>query len=182
MRFPPELKTPRLYLRPWQATDASRLLPILEADRGHLGPWIPARVANPAPVPELERRLRSFADLFQQDREWRYAMIEAEEGRLLGEVGLFPRDASRRVPFAEADRVELGYWLRSDATGRGIINEAASAVLDAAASFKEFSHCEIRCDPRNAPSVAVARRLGFGLVETTAEPLQVWSRRLSPSR
>ena len=176
MRFPPELKTPRLLLRPWQSEDATELLPILEANRAHLGPWIPARVANPAPVPELAQRLQAFADLFQQDREWRYAMIDADGGRLLGEVGLFPRDAKQRVPFEQADRVELGYWLRSDATGRGIINEAAAALLEAAGAFKEFSHTEIRCDPRNAPSVAVAQRLGFVLVQTTDEPLQVWNR------
>jgi RimJ/RimL family protein N-acetyltransferase len=176
MRFPTELKTPRLRLRPWRADDAPELLPILEANRAHIGPWIPARVANPAPVPELALRLQSFAELFAQDREWRYAMIDANDGRLLGEVGLFPRDAGGRVSFEDADRVELGYWLRSDATGRGIVTEAARALLDVASQFREFSHAEIRCDPRNAPSVAVAQRLGFTLVQTTGEPLQVWSR------
>jgi len=178
MHFPPELRTSRLVLRPWRSADAAELLPILEANRMHLGPWIPARVSNPAPVPELEQRLQSFADLFEQDREWRYAMTQAKDGLLLGEIGLFPRDASRRVAFAEADRVELGYWLRADATGTGVVQEAGRTVLDAASQFKQFSHCEIRCDPRNAPSVAVARRLGFELMQTTDEPLQVWSRSL----
>jgi RimJ/RimL family protein N-acetyltransferase len=131
-------------------------------------------------VPELAERLEEFGRLFAQDREWRYAMVDATDGRLLGEVGLFPRDATGRVAFAAADRVELGYWLRVDATGRGIVSEAARALLDAAGDFREFSHFEIRCDPRNAPSVAVARRLGFALVETTEEPLQVWSRRATP--
>ncbi len=176
MRFPLALHTSRLLLRPWRSDDAVELLPILEANREHLQPWIPARVANPVPVPELAKRLQSFADLFRDDREWRYAMTAAHDGPLLGEIGLFPRNASGRVHFDDADRVELGYWLRRDATGGGIVHEAARTLLDAARPFREFSHCEIRCDSRNAPSVAVARRLGFTLVDSSDEPMQVWSR------
>src|SRR3569833_3332499 len=123
MRFPPELKTPRLLLRPWQSEDATELLPILEANRAHLGPWIPARVANPAPVPELAQRLQAFADLFQQDREWRYAMIDADGGRLLGEVGLFPRDAKQREPNKQTEREEQDNKKHTDTTERGIIKE-----------------------------------------------------------
>src|SRR3954468_1827067 len=176
MPFPAELQTPRLLLRPWRADDAAELLPILEANRDHIGPWIPARVAQPAPVPQLAQRLEQFGELFRADREWRFAMVSTEDGRLLGEVGLFPRNATGRVPFPDADRAELGYWLRSDATGRGLVAEAAQALLDAGFAIREFSHVEIRCDPRNAPSVAVARRLGFELMQETPEPLQVWMR------
>ena len=176
MPFPAELHTPRLLLRPWHPDDAAELLPILEANREHIGPWIPARVATPVPVPQLAQRLERFGELFRADREWRFAMVSTDDNRLLGEVGLFPRNATGRVAFPEADRVELGYWLRSDATGRGLVAEAAQALLDAAFAMREFSHAEIRCDPRNAPSVAVARRLRFTLVEETKEPLQVWTR------
>jgi len=34
-------------------------------------------------------------------------------------------------------------------------------VLDVAAATGKFSHLEIRCDPRNVPSNAVAQRLGL---------------------
>jgi len=131
------------------------------------------------PVPQLGERLGAFAELFRVDREWRFAIISAHDARMLGEVDLFPRNATGRVSFPESDRVELGYWLRSDATGSGFVVEAARALLDAARAIKDFSHAEIRCDPRNAPSVAVARRLGFELVEETDGPLQVWMLRLS---
>jgi len=90
-------------------------------------------------------------------------MLSRDERRIFGEVGLFPRDATGRVPFAHADRAELGYWLRVDATGQGIVTEAARAVLGVAAAMPAFSHIEIRCDGRNGPSVGVARRLGFHL-------------------
>lgn len=44
MLVPDTLRTARLMLRPWRAEDADALLPILEANQAHLGPWIPPRV------------------------------------------------------------------------------------------------------------------------------------------
>ncbi len=184
--IPIALFTPRLLLRPWQAEDAIPLLPILEANRSHLGPWIPARVAEPAPIPVLAQRLAGFAADFGMDREWRFAMLTADGCRVLGEVALFPRAAAGRVPLVDADRVEVGYWLRSDETGQGFVTEAARAVLDVAATIPRFGHVEIRCDARNAPSAAIPRRLHFVLATTglpsfaestgKSHPIQIWTR------
>lgn len=188
MPVPPELHTARLLLRPWRAADAPALRPVLEENRAHLAPWIPARVAEPAPLPELARRLDGFGADFRAAREWRYALL-APDGRVLGEVGLYPRDASGRVPYAEADRVEVGYWLRADATGQGLVTEAAGRALAVAATLPRLAHAEIRCDARNLASAAVPRRLGFTLEATLREPgvvpedglveLQLWTRPLS---
>jgi RimJ/RimL family protein N-acetyltransferase len=188
--MPPELRTARLLLRPWRADDAPALLPILEANWEHLGPWIPARVATPVPEPELAERLAGFAAEFTADREWRYGIFDPNGTTILGEVGLYPRSATARAPYAEADRVELGYWLRADATGQGVVTEASRAVLAAAATLPHLSHDEIRSDARNAPSAAIPRRLGFVLESTVRRPsvvpneppiaLQVWTSPLPP--
>ena len=184
--LPREIETPRLLLRPWRAGDAAALLPVLEANRTHLGPWIPRRVSEPVPIPILSQRLDGFAEDFAANREWRFGIFSPDQSRVMGEVGLFPRAASGRVPFVDADRVELGYWLRADDTGQGFVVEAARAILGAAASVPRFSHIEIRCDARNAPSVTVARRLGFVLADTLREgtepaiELQVWTSPLEP--
>jgi RimJ/RimL family protein N-acetyltransferase len=163
---PVEIRTARVLLRPWQAGDAEDLLPVLEANRDHLGPWIPARVATPAPVPILAERLAGFAEDFAADREWRYGMFALDDGRLLGEVALFPRSGTGRVPFVDANRVELGYWLRGDETGRGFVTEVARAVLGVASRIPRFSRAEIRCDARNSSSAAIPPRLGFTLLAT----------------
>jgi RimJ/RimL family protein N-acetyltransferase len=178
---PPEIRSSRFVLRPWRAGDAAELLPVLEANWKHLGPWIPARVATPVPLPELAVRLAGFGAEFDADREWRYGMFAPDGREVLGEVGLYPRAATGRVPYADADRVELGYWLRSDATGQGLITEASRALLVAAAALPHLSHVEIRCDARNAPSAAIPKRLGFTLADEAAA-LQVWTRRLADFR
>ena len=185
--IPIEICTARLRLRRWRAEDAPDLLPVLEANRDHLGPWIPARVATPAPVPILADRLAGFAADFAADREWRFGVFSLRDAKLLGEVALFPRNATGRVAFAQSDRVEIGYWLRADETGKGFVTEAAAAVLSIAAQIPRFSRAEIRCDARNAASAAVAPRLGFALLETMAEAgggpeagdMQLWVSELS---
>lgn len=185
---PEMLHTPRMLLRPWRAEDAASLLPILQANQAHLGPWIPPRISEPSPLPELERRLAGFAAEFMADREWRYALLSPDESQIIGEVSLFPRDAAGRVPLLAADRAEIGYWVRADMTGRGLATEASRAMLDVGRTLARLLHAEIRCDARNAPSAAVPRRLGFTLATTLEEPasspggsvgqLQVWTHAL----
>ncbi|MBC8087545.1 MAG: GNAT family N-acetyltransferase [Phycisphaerae bacterium] len=171
---PNAIHTQRLILQSWQPTDADELLPVLEANRNHLSPWIPAHVATPVPVPLLAKRLAGFASNFSSNKEWRYAIRRAVNRELLGEVALFPRSADGRVPLLAADRAEIGYWLRSDANGQGFATEAAAALLGAAAQLERFAHVEIRCDPRNVLSAAVPKRMGFALMTTTSDGTDVF--------
>jgi RimJ/RimL family protein N-acetyltransferase len=173
-----DLRTARLYLRPWRAEDAALLLPILEANAAHLH-WIPAHVAAPAPLNELAQRLAAFGADFQAGRSWRFGVFSLEQDEIFGEISLFPRSAEGRVHVSAADRLEIGYWLREDVTGRGYATEAAHAMLTLASGLPGMRHVEIRCDPRNAPSAAVPKRLGFRLqssgagVENSAAPASV---------
>ena len=185
MTVPEQLQTPRLLLRRWRTTDAAELAPILEANVAHLARWIPARVAVPAPAEKLVERLETYVAAFDAGREWRYALVAGDVPRLLGEVSLFPRNKTGRVPFDanDADHIEIGYWLRQDATGHGLATEAAKAALDLALSLPGMSRVTIHCDEQNAPSAALPRRLGFQHVATVEHPpqsglaaarLQIW--------
>ena len=186
------LTTARLLLRSWEAADAPRLLPLLERNRAHLAPWIPPHVAAPAPLAALTERLDGFAEDFAAGRGLRYALMTFDGAQLLGEADLFPRDAHRRVPLHQADRVELGYWLDRDMTGRGFATEATAALLDMAATMPKIGHAEIRCETTNAPSAAVPRRLGFTMTTTIVDEsvtpgappvrLEVWTLALGAPR
>jgi RimJ/RimL family protein N-acetyltransferase len=163
--LPEEIATARLYLRPWRKQDAALLLPVLVANAAHLGPWIPAHVAAPAPLAELEVRLAGFGADFEAALAWRFGIFSPDQRHVYGEADLFFRSAEGRVPLAAADRTEIGYWLRQDVTGRGFATEAAGALMQLAARLPGMKHIEIRCDPRNQPSAAVPRRLGFRLAQ-----------------
>ena len=178
MTVPHAIRTARLLLRPFGAEDAHALLPVLEANQDHLSRWIPEHVWRPVPLPELAVRLDGFAAAFAEDREWRYAVLSADGSAIIGEVDLFPRAARGRVPYAESDRAEIGYWLCADMSGRGLATEAVRAMLEVAQSLPRITQVVIRCDALNAPSGAVPARLGFALTDTErdgVDVLQVWT-------
>jgi RimJ/RimL family protein N-acetyltransferase len=169
MQPPGSLETERLTLRRWRPEHARALKTALDASVEHLRPWIPWTVAEPAPLPELEARLAGYAERFDEGREWLYGIFLRGDTNVLGGVGLYPRSAEGRVPIAVADHLEIGYWLRSDVTGRGYVTEAVRALLTVAVGVPKMTHVEIRCDQRNAPSVAVPVRLGFRHACTLAQ-------------
>ncbi|MDQ3642840.1 MAG: GNAT family N-acetyltransferase, partial [Actinomycetota bacterium] len=77
-------------------------------------------------------------------------------GELVGGFGLH----DRRGPGI----LEIGYWVRSDRTGRGYATAAARALTAVALdSFPEVSRIEIRCDPANRASAAIPAKLGYVL-------------------
>lgn len=175
---PRTLHTEHLLLRAFTADDAPQLLPLLEANVEHLSRWIPEHIWRPVPLPELSVRLDGFSAAFAADRQWRYAIWSPDGATLIGEVDLFPRDANDRVPYAESDRAEIGYWVRADMSARGLATEAARAMLALAASLPRFTQLLIRCDELNAPSNAVPQRLGFSLTDAVRDGpdvLHVWT-------
>ena len=82
-----------------------------------------------------------------------------EGGELLGSAGLVRGDWS--VP-----RCEIGYWLRTKFIGHGYATEAVKALTQFARRHLRVRRLEIKTDPRNARSVAVAKRAGFKLEAT----------------
>lgn len=162
-----------MLLRSWAPTDAPALAPVLAANVAHFASWIPAHVSTPAPLPELAERLAGFAADFAAGRAYRYALLTPDTLLVLGEADLFPRSSTGRVSLDAAECIELGYWLDSAVTGRGLATEASRALIDVAASIAGFTHVEIRCDEENQTSAALPQRLGFQLAGMEAG-LQVW--------
>lgn len=188
--LPDSIHTSRLLLRRWRPEDAAALEPVLAANVAHLEPWIPWSVAEPAPAPALAARLAGYAADFDGDRRWIYGIFPPEDTVVLGGIGLYPRDVGGRVQWDAATLVEIGYWLSADATGQGFATEATRAVLTAAVALPGITHVEIRCDPRNARSVAIPERLGFHHAHTLTlradgagghtEVLMVWEHVIRP--
>lgn len=167
--IPAIIRTKRLILERWRPAHAPLLQPALEESAAHLEPWIPSAVAEPAPLPQLEERMRRFESDFDTGQAWVFAILPRGDARVLGGVGVYPRDATGRVPIGLANYVEVGYWLRVSACGYGYASEAAQAMLGMAATIPGMSRAEMRCDERNVRSIAVPRRLGFHLAGTVVE-------------
>lgn len=178
---PPErIRTPNLVLRRWRPADAPRLAEALERSEPELRTWTPWVLA-PAEPGGLELRLRRFEREFDTGESFIYGAFDPAGATVLGQAGLYARIGPNAL--------EVGYWIRSDATGRGYATEAARALTDVAFRACGVARVEMRCDPANAASVAIPRRLGFRLREVLepadapaggdgrgASPLMVWER------
>jgi len=170
--------TERLLLRRWSVGDAPALKRALDENVGHLKPWIPWAVAAPGTLEEITARIERWSRDFDDGRNWIWALWGDGGATLLGAIGIYPRDATGRVLIAAADRAEIGYWLSTAATGRGYATEAAREAVEIARALPGITRAEMRCDPANARSIAVPRRLGFRETERLVEEGEatvVWS-------
>ena len=155
---PTPIRTERLLLRCWEAADAPRFKRALDASLAELQRWIPWTRQEPSELPVLEARLDGYREDFHGGRDALYAVLDPSDGDVLGGVGLY-----RRVG---PGGLEIGYWIRSDVAGRGYATEAAATLASAGLALDGIERVEIRCDPDNAASAAVPRKLGFRLVQT----------------
>jgi ribosomal-protein-serine acetyltransferase len=135
-------------LEPWHAAEFSAHV---ETVRDHLAPWI--LFAHTVIDAESARSLlQRYAD--EQARGGGRIFGIWVGGRLRGGT-LF------RVFNTGMGVCELGAWIAPDLAGRGLITRAASAMIDWAVGERGIHRVEWWCDVDNAPSQAVARRLGM---------------------
>ena len=144
----PELHTARLRLRSVEPVDAASTAALVTPDvTANLSTW-------PSPMTEgqaLERILE--AKRLERSREAiNFAILDRARGTLFGWIGLI-RTGERSG--------RLGYWLGSGFRGRGLMKEAATAALPAAAGFLGVSEVVALTLPDNRPSLAVLHALGF---------------------
>ncbi|GGY04874.1 GNAT family N-acetyltransferase [Paludibacterium paludis] len=145
-----ELATPRLALRPLGRQDAEALFAIF-SDPRVMRYWSTPAWAS---IDRAHELLDKDAVAMRDGDHLRLALIEKTTERLLGYCTLFDFSWSSR-------RASLGYGLAFDAWGKGLMREAASAMLDYGFGELGLNRSEAGVDPGNAASIALLERLGF---------------------
>ncbi|MBX3233845.1 MAG: GNAT family N-acetyltransferase [Labilithrix sp.] len=152
VRFRP-VETKRLQLFPLDATDTRELWSAVESSRTHLEPWLPWVPFN-ADLDSSGRYAEASAADWDAARATRFSIRDKGSHRFLGVIGL--------ESFAHLhESVELGYWLRVDSWGKGLMTEAGRAVLDWAFGSVNAHRVRVAAATDNHPSLAVIGRLGF---------------------
>lgn len=147
------METPPLLLRPWTPDDAPALRAAIDESLDALRPFITWAANEPATLEETRTRLAQYAAEFAEASRWRYAVVHRGTGELLGGASLHP--------YPGPGALEVGYWVRSSQTRRGIAGAAAAALARHAFAAHAIERVEIWCDPENAASQHVARSLGL---------------------
>jgi RimJ/RimL family protein N-acetyltransferase len=162
MTNPPDfVRTERLSIRRWRVADAPLLKDAIDSSLDHLREWMPWAVAEPTPVEQLRERLAGFEGQFDNGEEWLFGIFNPDESAVIGGTGLHRRIGPTGL--------EIGYWIRASEVRRGYATEAAAAMTHVALTLPGIDHAEIRCDPANAISAAIPRRLGYSHLITLTE-------------
>jgi ribosomal-protein-serine acetyltransferase len=152
VRFRP-VETKRLQLFPLDATDTRELWSAVESSRPHLEPWLPWVPFN-TDLDSSGRYAEASAADWDAARATRFSIRDRQSHRFLGVIGL--------ESFAHLhESVELGYWLRVDSWGKGLMTEAGRGVLDWAFGSVNAHRVRVAAATDNHPSLAVIGRLGF---------------------
>ncbi len=150
--------TPRLVVRCWTPEDAPKLQAAIDASLTELRRFMPWAMAEPEPVEAKVIRLRHFRGQFDLGQDFIYGIFDRDEREVLGGTGLH----TRQGPYVR----EIGYWIATAHAKKGYATEAASAMMQVAFRVDGVPRVEIRCEPDNAASVAVAKKLGMKLEGT----------------
>ena len=133
----------------YEERDIPAYAELLESSREHYAAFVPFLLED-EPAEQISR---SRAQFFAGEM-FRYFAFDDE--RLIGGCGLLPRIGPGGL--------EIGYHVRSDATGNGYATEMAAALVDVAFAVCGVERIELHIEEANFASIAVARKLGF--VET----------------
>jgi RimJ/RimL family protein N-acetyltransferase len=132
-------------LRPWTEADAPEIVEIIQGDAEMAG-WLD-RLPQPY---RLEHALAYVRGEVVPD-ETIFAVTDAESGRILGSIGLAAHPS---------DVIEIGYWMRADARGRGYMTRALGLAARYALE-RGAARVQLRADPENVASCRVAEKAGF---------------------
>lgn len=139
----------QVILRRWRADDAAALLAAVIESQEDLRPWMPW--ADHYDEDRAAEYLRDCAAQWASGNAFVYAITVGDQ--IVGSAGLHNR--------ASDGGMEIGYWVHSDWTGRGIATDAAAALTDAALSLPGINRVEIYHDAANAASGRIPAKLGY---------------------
>ncbi len=146
-----------LVIRRWRLSDVDALQRAVAESLPELSPWLIWADGDPHGESTF---LASTAVAWERGERFEYA-IENRQGTLLASVGLMRRIGPRGL--------ELGYWVHSAHTGRGIAKLAAAKLTAAGLELPGVDHIEIHHDKANLRSGAVPAGLGFEMIEEIAK-------------
>jgi ribosomal-protein-serine acetyltransferase len=138
-------------LRPYATSDAEALWEAARESVSEVFPWLPW--CHPQySVAESVEWIRSRAPLAAQGLEYTFAIVDGE-GRYLGGCGINQLNSIHRFG-------NLGYWVRTSATGRGVATEAVRQLAAFAFRDTDLHRLEIVVAVGNDRSQRVAERAG----------------------
>jgi ribosomal-protein-serine acetyltransferase len=150
MTSPPEsLSHGQVTLRRWRREDEAVLLAAVLESQEELRRWMPW--AESYDNDNAAEFLGDCEAQWASSSGFAYAIVV--EGQIVGGAGLHRRIGD--------DGLEIGYWVHSGWTGRGIATAAAAALTGAGLALSGIDRVEIYHDAANVASGRIPAKLGY---------------------
>lgn len=141
-------------LREITTLDAADIFHAIDNERLYLGRWLPF----------VEKTLRmddtvEVVESMIAAEPYEYIFTIRDNECFVGLIGFKTTNRS-------TGSTEIGYWMREEYQGRGVVTRAVDTLCDFAFSELGLSQITIKCAVGNHRSSNIPKRLGFKFVET----------------
>lgn len=146
------LKDGRITLRPYCKDDAGQLYESIRASLTEMGRWLPFAHMDYS-LDESKDWIKKQPAEWKKGKAFNFAICDANTGEQIGGCGI------NEVSLVDM-RANLGYWVRSDRTGRGIAPAAARLLAKWGFEVLGLQRIEITVALENTRSLRAAEKAG----------------------
>ncbi|MCX7852998.1 MAG: GNAT family N-acetyltransferase [Caldilineales bacterium] len=152
--LPTEFASDRLLLRRYRSSDVGIYYRMLQDSAEHLYEFLPRFLIDV----RGEDNVKAWFD--KQDAEWnaRNLFIFGAWDKI---TSIYVGESYLANPDWDVPRIEVGYFLLKEFTGKGYATEAANAAIRYAFEQLKVLRVDLRCAADNTASIQVAKRCGF---------------------
>jgi RimJ/RimL family protein N-acetyltransferase len=147
-----ELTDGEILIRPYKTEDISVMFEAVCESIPEISAWLEWCHADYT-IEEAETFIKSRPEAWEREEEYGFAVFDAKTKEFLGGVGLNLFNRRFRL-------CNLGYWLRTSATGRSIASKATRLVAKFALTELGLNRIEIVASVKNIPSQRAAEKAG----------------------
>lgn len=150
----PQLENDRLRLQRFARRDAQTLDEAIRASLPDLNQWLPWARLDYAQS-DTTAFIRESIQAWKEERAWDYSIRSKDDlRRHVGNISFWTVSKLGKI-------AEVGYWVRSDETSRGICTDAVELLLDEVFNSMGYHKVVLRIAVGNDASDRVAEKLGF---------------------
>ncbi len=162
----PRLENDRLILQRFSKRDAQTLDEAIKVSLPDLNQWLPwARMDYTQS--DTTAFIRESIQAWKEERAWDYSIrLKDDPKRHLGNISFWTVSKLGKI-------AEIGYWIRSDQTKRGLCTEAMELLLAETFASMGYHKVVLRIAVGNDASDRVAEKLGFTREGTLREELLI---------
>lgn len=150
----PLLQSDRLTLQRFTRRDAGSLDEAIRESLTELNQWLPwARMDYT--TGDTSAFIRESMNAWKEERAWDYSIrLNDDPRRHVGNISFWTVSKLGKI-------AEIGYWVRSSETSRGVCTEAVELLLEEIFHSQGYHKTVLRIAVENHQSDRVAQKLGF---------------------